>query len=280
MKLLNETRCVMLLLIATGMLLSASLSTRINHTFRLLFKGGQMINGIYSYVGPNFIIQCAGRCGQKVGCWAFTWDSVSLECHLLSYLTSPVTLQSASVSLHTYYVADVNNVIMTMTSYVSTWNEGQAACEALGGRMAVPADVTYGSLLQYVFNTVAYYVGMWRYENNINIWYDVDSKVVSNWMVISTCSYQSIVMLNSLYESMVMSNSSYESMVMSNSSYESLAMSNSSYESLAMSNSSYESMAMWDSWFQPNGTCCYYVNGVMVQVDCSYPVWIPVLCEV
>ncbi|KAG7172321.1 putative Lectin C-type domain-containing protein 2 [Homarus americanus] len=160
-----------------GLLLGTSWAVNVSRTFKLLYRGEQMINSIYTSYPRSSMVMCATTCLSLPECWVYTWDNISNECQLLNGLTEEVTLIPAPLSLNTYYVAGENNHLIHMTRSFN-WENCKTACEELGGRLAIPQDTTFSLIYHHVYKINSFFIGMWRQEDNTTVWYDVDNEVV------------------------------------------------------------------------------------------------------
>ncbi|KAG7159558.1 putative C-type lectin fold-like, partial [Homarus americanus] len=177
-----EARIRLLLLLltvaATDLLLGTSWAVDASRTFKLLYKGEEMIDATYTYHGYLSRIVCAMKCYQETRCWVYTWDTVSRECQHMNEISSVIKIKSAAVSLYTYYVAGTDNYLMYLTPLSYTWSQGKVKCEVLGGRMALPSDTSYTLVLHHVFQDTVFFIGMWRAKDNMNVWYDLRGEVI------------------------------------------------------------------------------------------------------
>lgn len=120
-------------------------------------------------------------CVQMPDCSVFTYDSTTSDCHVAPELTEIITLVAAPASRITYFPWIVNGFIYNVTATTGTWNDGKAACEAMGGKMAVVPTTSFGVVLHHLYSLV--YLGMRRPvgSTDTSTWYDSDGNVITQF---------------------------------------------------------------------------------------------------
>lgn len=147
-------------------------------TFELVLTG-QKLSGSYTSFSSMNVLSCASRCITS-GCWLLTWDVATRNCSLLNPLTALPGIEAGPPTLRTYFCSTINNTRVKVFPEKIIWTACRAKCENVGGRMFYPPDYTYGAVLTVISGVYAFHVGMYRFPNDTQTWYNMDGPVITS----------------------------------------------------------------------------------------------------